>query len=195
MHPLGLPKCFPVPQNMKNSPITTWITWIRDESNELIEAIDEENVRRRDPDDPFDGTASAIFAPLQHEEEVHQQQNTSGIQLNESRVEVDELGNRNLQNGEIQEGRLVDIQTPNLQHEDIPEQMMTRRIKQRVTPQPQESQQVHQPDTSTSLTVGGSQTEQGEKDAGAGHLPTNTSTYQQVEESRDQEAQNPGTQN
>ena len=45
-----------------------------------------------------------------------------------------------------------------------------------------------------SRTVGGSQTEQGENDAGAGHLPTNTSTYRRVEESRDQEAQNPGTQ-
>ena len=195
MRPLGLPKCFPVPQNMKNCPIATWITLIRDESNELIAAIDEENVRRRDPDDPFDGTASGIFAPLQHEEEVHQQQNTSGIQHNENRIEVNGSGNRNLQNGEIQEGRVVDIQTPNLQHEDICEQVTTRRIEQRATPQPQESPQVQQPDTSTSRTVGGSQTEQGEKDMGAGHLPTNTSTYRRVEESRDQEAQNPGTQN
>ena len=150
MHPLGLPKRFPVPQNMKNCLIATWITWIRDESNELIAAIDEENVRRRDPDDPFDGTASGIFAPLQHEEEVHQQQNTSGIQRNENRIEVDESGNQNLQNGEIQEGRVVDIQTPNLQHEDIREQVTTRRIEQRATPQPQESPRVQQPDTSTS---------------------------------------------
>ena len=178
MHPLGLPKCFPVPQNMKNCLIATWITWIRDESNGLIAAIDEENVRRRDPDDPFDGTASGIFAPLQHEEEVHQQQNTPGIQHNENRIEVDESGNRNLQNGEIQEGRVVDIQTPNLQHEDIREQVTTRRIKQRATPQPQESPRVQQPDTPTSRTVGGSQTEQEEKDTGAVHLPTNTSTYQ-----------------
>ena len=132
---------------------------------------------RRDPDDPFDGTASGIFPPLQHEEEVHQQQNTSGIQHNENRVEVDESGNRNLQNEGIQEGRLVDIQTPNLQHEDIRKQMTTRRIKQRATPQPQEPPRVQQPDTSTSRTVRGSQTEQREKDTGAGHLPTNTSTY------------------
>ena len=143
---------------------------------------DKENVRRRDPDDPFDGTASGIFPPLQHEEEVHQQQNTSGTQRNENRVEVDESGNRNLQNEEIQEGRLVDIQTPNLQHEDIREQMMTRRIEQRATPQPQEPPRVQQPDISTSRTVGGSQTEQGKKDTGASHLPTNTSTYRRVEE-------------
>ena len=93
MHTLGLPKRFPVPKNMKNSSISTWITWIRDESNELIAAIDEENVRRRDPGDPFYGRASGIFVPLQHEDEVHQQQNTSGNQRNENRVEVDESRN------------------------------------------------------------------------------------------------------
>ena len=136
MCPLGLPKHFPVPQNMKNCLIATWITWIRDESNELIAAINEKNVRRRDADDPFDGTASCIFPPLQHEEEVHQQQNTSGIQHNENRVEVDESGNRNLQNKEIQEGRLVDIQTPNLQYEDIHEQM-TVAISVKLTDSPE----------------------------------------------------------
>ena len=64
-----------------------------------------------------------------------------------------------------------------------------------MTPQPQESPREQQPDTLTSRTVRGSQTEQGENDAGAGHLPTNTSTYRRVEQPRDQEAQNPGTQN
>ena len=123
------------------------------------------------------------------------QQNSSGIQHNENRVEVNESGNRNLQNEEIQEGRLVDIQTPNLQHEGFREQMMTRRIKQRTTPQPQEPRRVQQPDTSISRTVGGSQTEQREKGTGAGHSLTNTSTCRRVEGSRDQEAQNPGTQN
>ena len=42
MHTLGLPKRFPLPQNMKNSSISTWITWMRDESNGLIAAIDDE---------------------------------------------------------------------------------------------------------------------------------------------------------
>ena len=64
-----------------------------------------------------------------------------------------------------------------------------------MTPQPQESQREQQPDTSTSRTVKGSQTEQGENDTGAGHLPTDTLTYRRVEESRDQETQNPGIQN
>ena len=162
-------------------------------ATKLIAAIDEENVRQRDPDDPFDGTASGIFPPLQHEEEVYQQQNTSGIQHNENRVQVDESGNRNFQNEGIQ-GRLVDIQTPNLQHEDVSEQMTIQRIEQRATPQQQEPPRVQQPDTSTSRKVGGSQTEEGEEDTDVGHLPANTSTYRRVEESRDQAAQNPGAQ-
>ena len=49
MRPLGLPKHFPVPQNMKNCPIATWITWIRDNSNELIAAIDEEKHQEERP--------------------------------------------------------------------------------------------------------------------------------------------------
>ena len=61
MRTLELPQRFPLPQNMKNSPVETWVQWIRDESNKLISAIDEEIARRQDPDDPFDGTASGIF--------------------------------------------------------------------------------------------------------------------------------------
>ena len=64
MRILELPTRFPQPQNMKDSPVTTWITWIREESNKLIAAIDDEITKRQDPDDPFDGTASGIFSPL-----------------------------------------------------------------------------------------------------------------------------------
>ena len=73
MRELGLPKRFPSPQTMKNSPISTWITWMRDENNELIAAIDEEIARRRDPDDPFDGTASGVFPPLQPQIQIASQ--------------------------------------------------------------------------------------------------------------------------
>ena len=45
---LELPKRFPQPQNMKDSPVTTWITWIREESNKLIAAIDDEITKRQD---------------------------------------------------------------------------------------------------------------------------------------------------
>ena len=85
----------------------TWITWVREESNELIAAIDEEVTKRQDPDDPFDGTASGIFLPLQHENEVPPQQ--------QEVQQGDESDNRNSQKGEPLEGRLVDIQSPGLQ--------------------------------------------------------------------------------
>ena len=104
MRTLGLPKRFPQPQNMKDSSVTTWITWVREESNELIAAIDEEVVKRQDPDDPFDGTASGIFLPLQCENVVPPQQ--------QEVQQIDESDNRNSQKGEPLEGRLVDIQSP-----------------------------------------------------------------------------------
>ena len=106
MRTLGLPKRFPQPQNMKDSSVTTWITWMRDESNELIAAIDEEVTKRQDPDDPFDGTASGIFLPLQHENEAPPQQ---GAQP------VDESKNRDPQKDEPPEDRLVKVQSPELQ--------------------------------------------------------------------------------
>ena len=43
MHPLGLPQHFPEPQSMKNCLTSTWIAWIREENNDLIATIDEEN--------------------------------------------------------------------------------------------------------------------------------------------------------
>ena len=104
MRILGLPKRFPQPQNMKGSSVTTWITWMRDESNELIAAIDEEITKRRDPDDPFDGTASGTFLPLQQGNEVQQQQIDPG--------QVYESKNRNSQKEGAHEGRLVEIQSP-----------------------------------------------------------------------------------
>ena len=107
MRTLGLPKRFPQPQNMKDSLVTTWVTWMRDESNELIAAIDEEITKRRDPDDPFDGTASGIFLPLQHGNGVPPQQQNAR-QVNESK-------NRDPQEGGSSEGRLVEIQSQGLQ--------------------------------------------------------------------------------
>ena len=106
MHTLGLPKRFPQPQNMKDSSVATWITWVRDESNELIAAIDEEVTKRQDLDDAFDGTASGIFLPLQHENEVLPRQ--------QEVQQVDESVNHNSQKGEQMEGRLVDISNPGL---------------------------------------------------------------------------------
>ena len=110
MRPLGLPQHFPEPQSMRNCAMSTWITWIREESNELITAIDEEKLRMRDPDDPFNGTAGGIFGPLQHEEEqeVHQQRNTSGHQRYHNEPQTDESNNRNAQNERAREDRITD---------------------------------------------------------------------------------------
>ena len=106
MRLLELPKRFPQPQNMKDSPVTTWITWIREESNKLIAAIDDEITRRQDPDDPFDGTASGIFAPLQ-------QRNTAPPQ--QCVQQVDESKDRNSQKKESAEGRLAEVQNSGAQ--------------------------------------------------------------------------------
>ena len=196
MRPLGLPQCFPEPQSMKNCSTSTWITWIREESNDLIAAIDGENARRRDPDDPFDGTAGGIFAPLQHEEEqeVDQQQNTSGLQRCDNGPQIDESDNRNIQNKKVQEDRLVDILNTNLQHQDIPERVTILKIVQRTTPQPQRPSNEQQLDTSTNRPVGRTQTERRETDGNANRLQMNMTTDRRVEESRDQGAQNPPTQ-
>ena len=55
MRTLGLPKHFPHPQNMKDSSVTTWITWVREESNELITAIDEDKPRDKTRTTPLMG--------------------------------------------------------------------------------------------------------------------------------------------
>ena len=182
---------------MKNCSTSTWIAWIREENNDLIAAIDEENARRRDPDDPFDGTAGGIFAPLQHEDEheVHQPQNTSGFQRCDNGHKSMSQRIENIQNENAQEGRLVDILNTNPQHQDIPERMTIPKIIQRTAPQPQRPSNEQQLDISTSRPVGDTQTNWGETDGNADQLSMNTTTDRRVEESRDQEAQNPPTHN
>ena len=186
MRTLGLPKRFPQPQNMKDSSVTTWITWVRDESNELIAAIDEEVTKRQDPDDPFDGTASGIFLPLQHENEVPPQQ--QGVQ------QVDESDNRNSQKGEPLEGRLVDIQSPGLQpnhHRKVETSEGGAAFQSEVQ---QGRRDIDMPDTSTNR-----QEELVKQNKGKSHneLPTQTTTQQRIEEShtspilREQQAEDP----
>ena len=178
MYPLGLPQRFPKPQSMRNCPTSTWIAWIREENNVLITTIDEENARRRDPDDPFDGTAGGIFAPLQPEDEheVHQPQNTLGFQRCDNGPQLDELENRNIQNENAQEGRLIDVLNTKPQHQDIPERMTIPKIIQRAAPQPQRPSNKQQLDISTSRPVGDTQTKRGETDGNADRLSTNTTT-------------------
>ena len=49
---------------MSQSPVPTWIRWIREESERIVSELEEEIKRRTDPDDPFDGMASGIYEPL-----------------------------------------------------------------------------------------------------------------------------------
>ena len=186
MRTLGLPKRFPQPQNMKDSSVTTWITWMRDESNELIAAIDEEVTKRQDPDDPFDGTASGIFLPLQHENEVPPQQ--QGVQ------QVEESKNRNSQKGEPLEGRLVDIPSPGLQpnHHHMTETSEGGAALQSGVQQG--SREIDVVDTSTNR-----QEDPAEQNKGEPHneLSTQTTTQRRVEELhtssllREQQAEDP----
>ena len=110
MRTLELPQRFPLPQTMKDSSVVTWVQWIREESNKLIAAIEDKIARRQDPDDPFDGTASGIFPPLQNIVDT-QQKTTSKKQP--SRIKADESGSRSPQTTQgAVGGRLVDVQSP-----------------------------------------------------------------------------------
>ena len=142
MRTLELPQRFPLPQDMKSSPVATWVQWIRDESNKLITAIDEEISGCHDPDDPFDGTASSIFPPLQDIDTL-QQRTVPKAQPNQTKI--DESTNRSLQTEGTLEGRLVDVQSPPPQQVNSSQQS-----QQRITSLPQGQQQTQQPATDLS---------------------------------------------
>ena len=187
MRTLGLPKRFPQPQNMKDSSVTTWITWMRDESNELIAAIDEEVTKRQDPDDPFDGTASGIFLPLQHENKAPPQQ--QGTQ------QVDESKSRDLQKGEPLEGRLVEIQSPGIQPNH---HRTTETSEHGAAPQPGVQQGIRETDVvDKSTNRQEDPSKQRKRESPNGQLPTQTTTQRRVEEShtsslfQEQQAEDP----
>ena len=137
MHTLELPQRFPLPQNMKNSPVETWVQWIRDESNKLIAAIDEEIARRQDPDDPFDGTASGIFPPLQN---IGMLQQGTTLEVQSNQIKPDESTNRSPQTAGAVQRKLVDVQSPPQRQVDASQQN-----QQRLTPVPQRQQQIQEP--------------------------------------------------
>ena len=62
---LILPTCFPRPQSMGQGDVAVWTNWIREETDEIMKQLEEERDSRRDPDDPFNGTANGVFLPLQ----------------------------------------------------------------------------------------------------------------------------------
>ena len=63
MRVLPLPRNFPEPQSMGQSPVPTWIRWIREESERIVSELEEEIQRRNDPDDPFDGMQVEFMNP------------------------------------------------------------------------------------------------------------------------------------
>ena len=141
MRTLGIPQCFPSPQHMKNCTVQVWRTWIREENNELLAATDEEIAMRTDPDDPFDGTASGIFAPLRQEEQA-QPKVVAGPGLDESR-------SRNHPN--LQKGRLVDVPTPQVNDNQKVRDSTNREIE---TCPPQRPQPSRSKEARTNTEVG-----------------------------------------
>ena len=62
---LLLPTRFPRPESMEQGDIAVWTNWIREETEEIMNQLEEERDSRSDPDDPFNGTANGVFLPLQ----------------------------------------------------------------------------------------------------------------------------------
>ena len=50
---------------MGQGDVTVWTNWIREETDEIMNQLEEERDSRSDPDDPFNGTANGVFRPLQ----------------------------------------------------------------------------------------------------------------------------------
>ena len=124
---------------MKDSSISTWVMWIRDESNGIITEIDEETARRQDPDDPFDGTASGIFAPLPTDDPELPNTMVNGVT---SDGVIDKSKSQNALRNEPQEARLEEVpEFSDLQRESDPQGHTA------MTLPPQ------QPDSSTNRTV------------------------------------------
>ena len=50
---------------MSRGDIAVWMNWICEETDKIMKQLEEERDSRSDPDDPFNGTASGVFQPLQ----------------------------------------------------------------------------------------------------------------------------------
>ena len=63
---LVLPTRFPRPESMGQGDIAVWTNWIREETDEIMKQLQEEEDSISDPDDPFNGTTNGVFHPLQN---------------------------------------------------------------------------------------------------------------------------------
>ena len=61
---LLLPTRFPNPESMGQGDITVWTNWICEESEVMMNQLEEELAARGDPDDPFNGSANRVYQPL-----------------------------------------------------------------------------------------------------------------------------------
>ena len=125
------------------------------------------------PDDPFDGTASGIFLPLQHENEALPQ--WQGAQ------QVNESKSRDLQKGEPLEGRLVEIQSPGIQ---LNHHRMTETSEHGVALQSGVQQDIWEVDmVDTSASRQEHPAKQRKRESHNDRLPTQTTMQRRVEES------------
>ena len=61
---LLVPTRFPSPESMGQGDVTMWTNWIREETDVIMNQLDEELIARGDPDNPFNGSANGVFQPL-----------------------------------------------------------------------------------------------------------------------------------
>ena len=62
---LLLPTRFPSRESIRQGDITVWTNWICEETEVIMNQLEEEMVARGNPDDPFNGSANGIYEPLQ----------------------------------------------------------------------------------------------------------------------------------
>ena len=59
-----VPTRFPSTESMGQGDVTVWTNWIWEETNVIMNQLDEEVIARGYPDDPFNGSANGVFHPL-----------------------------------------------------------------------------------------------------------------------------------
>ena len=62
---LLLPTSFPSSESKRQGDITVWSNWIREETEVIMNQLEEELEARGDPDDLVNGSAKGIYQPLQ----------------------------------------------------------------------------------------------------------------------------------
>ena len=82
---LLLPARFPSPETMGQGDVTVWMNWVREETEVVMNQLEEELVASGDPDGPFNGSANGVFQPLQENFSLPPPVQTSRRQENTSK--------------------------------------------------------------------------------------------------------------